>query len=83
MTWTYTETRGGMAYWENENGDQLYYGDFGPDTYGLYTTIDGKDCTMRVCAEHVDEATFNAERLLEKLASGWRPINWEQSTVED
>lgn len=60
----------------NANGDSLHYGEFGPNTYGLMTEIDGK--RVELCVREVEgkSITESADELLEKLAGGWRPVNW-------
>lgn len=52
------------------NGNTLSPCEFGPCTYGLRTTIDGKQAVIRVLSiEH-------ANKTLDRLALGWRPVNW-------
>lgn len=66
-TWNIVGNFGEM---QDGRGNSLVYGEFGRDTYGLYTTIDGKEVCIRV------DGTKDADKVLDKLASGWRPVNW-------
>lgn len=68
MAW---EKVGQLGELQNGNGDSLVYGEFGSGSYGLYTTLDGHDVCMRV------DGPAAADELLAKIASGWRPINWD------
>ena len=55
---------------EDGNGNVIWPYEFGPNTYGLHTTVDGKRMSVRVWSvEHANET-------LDKLATGWRPVNW-------
>ena len=61
----------------HESGDDwLEYGKFGTGTYGLHTVIDGEEAVVCVRAESDKEATEEATRLLDKIADGWRAVNW-------
>jgi excisionase family DNA binding protein len=56
-------------------GDWLEYGAFGSDTYGLHTTIDGREAIFHIGFENpCDEA----DELLDMFAGNWRPVNWGQ-----
>lgn len=67
---------GDISERQNERGDALTYGDFGRDTYGLTTVVDDKAVTLCIRCEVGDDAQAEADKILEKLASGWRPVNW-------
>lgn len=67
---------GDMGEIQNERGDALTYGNFGHDTYGLTTVVDGKTVTLCIRCEIGDDVQAEADEILEKLASGWRPVNW-------
>lgn len=58
---------------QNDSGDSLVYGEYGPETYGLYTSIDGRE--VCICARSIEDA----DDILKRLASGWRPVNWTKS----
>lgn len=60
---------GNMGELQDGYGNSLTYGDFGRDTYGLHTTIDGKGYVLRTWSRS------NATDTLQRLAAGWRPVN--------
>ena len=64
------ERVGDLGELQDGNGNSLVYGEFGSGTYGLYTTIDGEEACLCV------SGTEDADSMLEKIASGWRPVNW-------
>lgn len=67
---------GNLGEMQDGRGNSLVYGEFGPDTYGLYTTVDGAHRVICVRAESPAAATNDASELLDRLANGWRPVNW-------
>lgn len=62
---------GSLGELQDGFGNSLVYGEFGRDTWGLYTTIDGVRSCIRV--PNADAAS----KLLDKLETGWRPTNWK------
>lgn len=67
----------------HESGDDwLEYGKFGADTYGLHTTLDGKQTIVCIEASSSAEAIAEADKLLDKIDGGWRAANWECSITE-
>lgn len=66
----------------SDDGSWLEYGDFGRDTYGLHTEIDGKQAIIRLFGSisgDVPEGydlVAEADKLLDRIASGWRAVNW-------
>lgn len=73
--------------WTHEDGyltdgeHIMTYGDYGRDTWGLHLTVDGKECTLLVRGSlHPDgdgrTPAEQANELIAKLESGWRPVNW-------
>ena len=62
--------------WRDGRGNVLVYGTFGPDTYGLITTLDGREYELCIRAHVGDDLNELANALLDKLATGWRPVNW-------
>lgn len=54
---------------------ELSYGEFGPDTYGMYCEFDGSEHV--VCIRNEDRQFVNrAYEIAERIASGWRALNW-------
>lgn len=68
--------KGNLGELQDGNGNWLSYGDFGTDTYGLHTTIGEYEACICV------SGTNDADAVLEKLASGWRPVNWPTNSAE-
>lgn len=67
---------GDMGELQNDRGDALTYGDFGPDTYGLTTVVDEKAVRLCIRCEIGGDMQAEADEIFEKLAGGWRPLNW-------
>ena len=61
---------------QDGKGNSLFYGAFGSGTYGLTTTVDGREVELCVRAEIGENVYGKADELLAKLAGGWRPRNW-------
>jgi len=61
---------GSIGEMQDGCGNSLTYGDFGRDTHGLHTNVDGNEVTLMVYSKD------DASETLDKLASGWRPANW-------
>lgn len=60
---------------------KMVYGEFGRDTWGLYIDVDGHERVLKVYgALHADNSgktiEEQADELIAKLESGWRPVNW-------
>lgn len=63
-----------------EDGKTWMAWEFG-ESYRVHTTVDGRDCSFIVRGDGItntqDVSVFTiACETLEKLSSGWRPINW-------
>ena len=67
---------GTMGEMQDGKGNSLFYGAFGSGTYGLTTTVDGREVELCVRAEIGENVYGKADELLAKLAGGWRPRNW-------
>ena len=67
---------GTMGEMQDGKGNSLSYGAFGSGTYGLTTTVDGREVELCVRAEIGENVYGKADELLAKLAGGWRPRNW-------
>ena len=73
---------GQLAYIADD-GNWLEYGRFGRDTYGLHTVFDGKEHVIHMFGNsscHVPDGydlIAEADRLLDRIASGWRAVNWQ------
>lgn len=77
MTWEYDE----QGVLRSPDGDWLEYGKFGRDTYGLHTRLDNSRAVFFLSAEYGEPAPVGkANILLNKLKSGWRPVNWAAVT---
>lgn len=61
---------------QDANSNSLVYGEFGRDTYGLLTTVDGAECVLCVRAERRSDVMREADDILGRLSDGWRPVNW-------
>ena len=73
-TWHKVGTSG---EWQDPDGNALTYGDFGRDTYALWTTVDGIERRMCIRAYDLRQPVeAEADELLAMLAAGWRAINW-------
>lgn len=74
-TWEYDE----QGILHSPNGDWLEYGAFGRDTYGLHTQIDNNHVVFCLSTEYGEPAPERrANMVLNKLRSGWRPVNWAE-----
>lgn len=82
LNWHGVMTRGGMYFEERGDGAQLWYGGFGRDTYSLYTEVDGETIEFCIRAEQDDDHQGQADELLARLATGWRPANWASAKKE-
>ena len=67
---------GNLGEMHDGRGNSLVYGEFGFDTYGLYTTVDGAEHIICIRAESPAAAMRDANEILDKLSHGWRPVNW-------
>lgn len=61
---------------DDEAGNWLEYGRFGEDTYALHTTVDGEEVALRIDCTIDEKPTEKADELLDRIASGWRAVNW-------
>ena len=67
---------GNLGEIQDVDGNALVYGEYGPDTWGLFTDLDGAEHEFCIRAEGRADAKREANALLAKLAGGWRPLNW-------
>ena len=67
---------GTMGEMQDGKGNSLFSGAFGSGTYGLTTTVDGREVELCVRAEIGENVYGKADELLAKLAGGGRPRNW-------
>lgn len=65
---------GNLGEVQDNQGNSVVYGEFGFNTYGLHTTVDG----IGVCIKVAD--LNDASAVLARLADGWRPVNWHALT---
>jgi hypothetical protein len=65
-----------------EDGISWMAYDYG-DNYALRTEVDGRPVTLTVRDDHLNtedaDKFTDACNLLDKLANGWRPINWQHN----
>lgn len=75
MDWEYDE----HGILRSPNGDWLEYGSFGADTYGLHALLDNDHAVFCLSTEYGEPAPVGkANMVLNKLRSGWRPVNWAE-----
>lgn len=67
---------GNLGELQDGQGHSLVYGEFGPDTYGLYITVDGRDACLCVREGGQTKACDAANDLIVAIEAGWRPVNW-------
>lgn len=67
---TYSDGHGNHIRWAG-------VGDYGWSIYELTIEVDGKSYiwNLRECCG-IREAIEHADKLIAKLESGWRPVNW-------